>query len=312
MLGLAKVDGTTVTSASGVISAVQPIASSSVLGFIKAIGAFNFSPAGTLNLPATAIGTPGVAQPDNSTITISGNIISTNIISSAPSASTTISGLVKIGSNLNITSGVISLPTASSSVLGLTKVDGTTINVSSGIISLPICSSTTAGLVKPDGTTITLNGSNQLTYSGVTLSAQVWTGAQETMTNNRAISMAGTVGTYPMVIANFLGNIDVVSLSSYTTMTSLIVSPSTSDVIQIENLGVGNYAFGEFSTIAYFTNIPSSLTSITVPYGIEGSGTKTIAVPGGHSNISVEMLNSNSGNLISGQNATFTTAVNFF
>ena len=121
ILGGVKVDGTTITVTSGVISAAAsaytlPVASTTVLGGVKV---------------------------DGTTITIASGVISAASSSyTLPIASTTILGGVKVdGSTITIASGVISaassytLPVASTTTLGGVKVDGSTITIASGVIS---------------------------------------------------------------------------------------------------------------------------------------------------------------------------------
>ncbi|NDB57217.1 hypothetical protein EB001_02020 [bacterium] len=149
VLGLVKVDGTTITINNGVISGTPaysyslPIATTSVLGGVKV---------------------------DNTTITINNGVISAPYAYTLPTASTSVLGGVKVdGTSITINgSGVISytLPTASTSVLGGVKVDGSTLayNASGQLYytglppgGIPVASTSVLGGVKVDGTTITIN-----------------------------------------------------------------------------------------------------------------------------------------------------------
>ena len=145
VLGGVKVDGTTITISSGVISAAPqytlPTATTSVLGGVKV---------------------------DGTTITISGGTISAAPQYTLPAATASVLGGIKLGSataqtvaavavsstdartyasqvnasgqlvvNVPWTDTVYTLPTATASVLGGVKPDGTTILNSSGSISAP-------------------------------------------------------------------------------------------------------------------------------------------------------------------------------
>ena len=147
VLGGVKVDGTSITIASGVISSTYsyslPTASTTVLGGVKV---------------------------DGTSITIASGVISSTYSYSLPIASTTVLGGFKVGSNLSInaTTGVLdatysySLPTASSSVLGGVKI-GSGVSISSGVISV-----STAYLSSNGGTlygNLTINGSTNTPLS---------------------------------------------------------------------------------------------------------------------------------------------------
>lgn len=64
-----------------------------------------------------------------------------------PTATSSVLGGVKIGSNIDISNGTISVATATSSVLGLVKA-GTNIDISNGVISVATGSASTLGLLK--------------------------------------------------------------------------------------------------------------------------------------------------------------------
>lgn len=121
--GVCETDGTSITAASGVISATPP--------------------------PIATAAANGVVHPDGTIITVDG----TGLIT-VPKASAAVFGVAEAGTNINVSGGVLSVNTATSGQLGLVQPDGTSILVSSGNISVPTATSTVLGLVKPDGTTI--------------------------------------------------------------------------------------------------------------------------------------------------------------
>jgi hypothetical protein len=179
VLGGVKVDNTTITAASGVISAVaRPQATTSTLGEVKVDGSSITINAGTGVISATAYtlptagvsagGTLGGVKVDGSTISINGSGV---ISASLPTATLSVIGGVKPdGSSITINAGIISataysLPTASISTLGGVKIDGTTLSINgAGVLSsnyvtytLPTASTGTLGGVKVDGSTITIS-----------------------------------------------------------------------------------------------------------------------------------------------------------
>jgi hypothetical protein len=182
VLGGVKVDNTTITVASGVISIVaRPQATTSTLGEVKVDGSSITINAGTGVISATAyslptagvssVGTLGGVKVDGSTVTINGSgVISATLPTSTLSV---IGGVKPDGTSITINAGTISataysLPTASISTLGGVKIDGTTLSINgAGVLSsnyvnytLPtagVGSGGSLGGVKVDGTTVTIS-----------------------------------------------------------------------------------------------------------------------------------------------------------
>ena len=162
ILGLVKVDGTTISiNGSGVISGSPvyslPTASTTILGGVKI---------------------------DNTTITVNGSgVISAPYSYTLPTASTSVLGGVKVdGTSITILGGVIratysyTLPTASTSVLGGIKIDNATLSYNAsgqlyytGLAPGPMPTATTSiiGGVKIDGTSIIINSGVISGFNGV-------------------------------------------------------------------------------------------------------------------------------------------------
>jgi hypothetical protein len=148
----------------------------SVTGTLPITSSGGVTPNIAVNTATTAA--QGVVQPDGTTITISGAVIS------VPTATTSVLGLVKPdGTTITISAGVISaagggvtavtgtapiissggttpaisVSTATTGTRGVVQPDGTTITISGAVISVPTATTSTLGLVKPDGTTITIS-----------------------------------------------------------------------------------------------------------------------------------------------------------
>jgi hypothetical protein len=180
------------------------------------------------NTPAISIAlatdlAPGAVQPDGTTITVAGGVISapgsgvTAVTGTAPivssggatpaisvtAATTGAVGVVKPdGVTIDVAAGVISVPTATTGALGLVKPDGVTIDVAAGVISVPTATTGALGLVKPDGTTITIAGGVISTAQspGMVQLAQVVLGSNQATVNFTAIPAS-----YTNLILKFMG-----------------------------------------------------------------------------------------------------------
>ncbi len=176
-LGGVKVDGSTITIASGVISAAAsgytlPTASTSVLGGVKIDGTTVTISSGVISAvqPSPSSTTPaadGTAAIGSSATYARADHVHPTDTSRAPLASPTFTGTpaaptatggtntTQIATCAFVTAAVSSagytLPTASTSVLGGVKIDGTSVTISSGVISAvqPAASTTTPNM---DGT----------------------------------------------------------------------------------------------------------------------------------------------------------------
>lgn len=128
--GVVKVDGTSITIASGVISAPS--------------------------LSNATTTTFGLVKPDNTSIVSNAGVLSRVV----PTVTSTNTGLAQIGSNINVASGVISVNTGSSTLLGLVQPDNSSVTISGGTLSRtlsPTATSTVFGKVQPDNTTISIS-----------------------------------------------------------------------------------------------------------------------------------------------------------
>ena len=75
------------------------------------------------------------------------NLSATNGVISVADASNAVKGVVKVGSNISVADGIISVSDASTLVKGTVKV-GTNLSVADGVISVPNASETVKGVVK--------------------------------------------------------------------------------------------------------------------------------------------------------------------
>jgi len=263
VLGLVKVDGTTITINNGVISGTPaysyslPIATTSILGGVKV---------------------------DSTTITINNGVISAPYSYTLPTASTSVLGGVKVdGSTLaynasgqlyytGLPSGGI--PVASTSVLGGVKVDGTTITINNGVISIPLLSPvlTTPTLGVATATTInkvaitapatgstltiaegkTLTASNTLTFTGTDLSSVNFsTGGTVAYTANKlSVHAATTSSELASIISDETGTGSLVFSASPTFTGTLSAADISANIISSK------------STInGYSTTITNTLTT---------------------------------------------------
>jgi hypothetical protein len=175
--GLVKV-GSGLTVSAGVISI--PVASSTVRGTAKVDGTSITNTTGVLSINTNNLGKAsftnwGVIKVDNTTSGL--NIDSAGLLScgSIPIATNAILGVAKIGARIDVADGVISVPKATPSTYGGIKV-GTGLAISSdGVLSLDIAgfaaTSTTAGLVKLGSNIVNNAGLINIAVSTATSSA---------------------------------------------------------------------------------------------------------------------------------------------
>lgn len=212
VLGGVKVDGTSISITSGVISSTYsyslPTASTTVIGGVKV---------------------------DGTSITIAAGVISASFSYSLPIASTTVLGGFKVGSNLSINSstGVLdatysySLPTASSTVLGGVKIGGG-ITITSGVISvntsyLPLSGGTLTGTIAATnlsgtntGDQTNISGNAGTVTGGVYLTgAQTITGAKTFNVGGGALSISGTSSTGYIAMVNTASSSKTWDISLY-------------------------------------------------------------------------------------------------
>ena len=242
-LGVVKIDGTTITSSGGTITATNisglPTATTSVMGIARGDDATFYNDAaggrvGIITAGPTRLGkvmpdgttmqmsgqllttivTPattsveGSVRPDNTTITINAGVLSRN----APVATTSVEGSVR-PDNTTITvdgAGTISatVPTATSAILGISKPDNTTVTIDgAGVlsVSLPVATNIAKGAVKPDNTTVTIDGSAVLS---ATLPTATSSNLGISRTDNSTITISSgilTVSTPAVATSSTLG-----------------------------------------------------------------------------------------------------------
>jgi hypothetical protein len=143
--GIVQVDGTTITAASGVISAVgggggptaaNPTATASDVAANGTATTFMRSDAAPAVQKATT-GQFGLVKPDGTTVTVSAGVISAANGSSPANPTATASDVAVNGTATTFmrSDAAPAIQKTSSSVFGLAKVDNTTITASGGVIS---------------------------------------------------------------------------------------------------------------------------------------------------------------------------------
>lgn len=164
---------------------------------------------------------------------------------SLPTATASVLGGVKIGTNIDITNGVISVKTADASNLGIVKI-GTNINVSAGTISVATANGSTLGLAKAGTNVSVTNGEiNVADANGATKGVVRITDSYLDIYSDMALSQKGANNLYKL-IQNLQSPIDFVksiTIEIDNTFTSVI------DVTEWLNSMDGPFA-------GYFANFP--------------------------------------------------------
>lgn len=166
--GMVKVNGTTITVNTGVISADTgsiATATSSVLGKLRPDNTTVTVTGGVLTsvVPKATSSTLGSVKPDNITTVVDP---ATGILG-VREAWTTHFGIFRpdgITTTIDVATSTVSLQTATSTKKGIHRGDGTTIRQlnNDGVIGVPTANSTTNGRVRPDNTTIFVDSSGIL------------------------------------------------------------------------------------------------------------------------------------------------------
>lgn len=147
--GVVQVDGTTITAATGTITAAT--ATTAALGIVKPDNTTIAVAAGVLNATTATTAALGIVKPDNTTVTIAAGVLS---------ASASVSGAnpTATGGSTSATNGVAGtylrsdgafpMQNATSGQKGVVQVDGTTITASTGVISAVTASTSQKGIVQ--------------------------------------------------------------------------------------------------------------------------------------------------------------------
>lgn len=277
-LGAIRVDGTTITISSGIVS-VGSVPFANITG---APSLYTNAYIGTTNIlfnrtsgqqVLTGVSIDGNAASVNNGVYTNGNYadpawitsLAYSKISGAPAtyslpiASTiSLGGVKPDGSTITIngTTGVITavgytLPTASTNTLGGVKIDGTTITISNGIITasasnnytLPTASTATLGGVKVDGSTITISGagviSSSAAYSLPTASTSVLGGVK---IDNSTITISnGVIAATPYSLPTASGSVlgGVKVDASSITITGGVISATQYSLPTASNITLG-------------------------------------------------------------------------
>ncbi len=140
----------------------------------------------TTELSSAINAIPSYSLPTATSSVLGGVKTGTNITNSSgtisvATATSSALGVMKVGTNLSVSSGTVSVPTSTSSVLGVVK-NGTNISNSSGTLSVATATSSVLGLVKPStgltvsSGTLTANLTNSLTSTSTTSALTAYQG----------------------------------------------------------------------------------------------------------------------------------------
>jgi hypothetical protein len=112
------------------------------------------------DLPLATSSAFGAVKPDNSTITISGGVISSTggATGANPTATAGPAAINGSATTFMRSDAAPAVQKCSSSQFGLCEVDGTTITAASGVISAATATSSAPGIVEPDNVTVTISG----------------------------------------------------------------------------------------------------------------------------------------------------------
>ena len=174
--GIVEVDGTTITAAAGVISAVggatgaNPTATAGPAAVNGSAATFMRSDGAPAIQKATAAQF-GIVEVDGTTIISTGGIISAVVAGLPPGDIVLPNGDILVGNVSNVAAavamsgdatisnaGVVSIPRAGAATFGLVEVDNTTITSAAGVISAAAATSSTPGVVQIDNISIHISG----------------------------------------------------------------------------------------------------------------------------------------------------------
>lgn len=200
VLGIVKVPatGNIGIDGNGNLSASMPAASTSVAGVVKVGTNLSVNAAGFLNASAA---TSGVTLPTSAAGFLKDNGSGVLSWDSLPAASTTVAGVVKVGSGLSITGGVLNASTTSTGVALPTNAAGVLKNNGSGTLTWTALSTvaTSGGYAdlsgKPALATVATTGSYTDLTSKPTLATVATSGSYTDLTSKPTIPAAYTLPT---------------------------------------------------------------------------------------------------------------------
>ena len=200
VLGIVKVPatGNIGIDGNGNLTASMPAASTSVAGVVKVGTNLSVNAAGFLNASAA---TSGVTLPASAAGFLKDNGSGLLTWDSLPAASTTVAGVVKVGSGLSITGGMLNATTTSTGVALPTNATGVLKNNGSGTLTWTALSTvaTSGGYAdlsgKPTLATVATTGSYTDLTSKPTLATVATSGSYTDLTNKPPIPAAYTLPT---------------------------------------------------------------------------------------------------------------------
>jgi len=200
VLGTVKVPatGNIGIDANGNLSATMPAASTSVAGVVKVGTNLSVNAAGFLNASAA---TSGVTLPTSAAGFLKDNGSGVLTWDSLPAASTTVAGVVKVGTGLSVTNGVLNASTTNTGVALPTNAAGVLKNSGSGTLTwTPLATVATSGSYndltgKPTLATVATSGSYTDLTSKPTLATVATSGSYTDLTSKPTIPAAYTLPT---------------------------------------------------------------------------------------------------------------------
>jgi hypothetical protein len=301
VLGLVKVDGTTITISSGIISGFNGVFASlsSKPTTIAGYGITDTLTTTAINnailvessraLLAEGLLAPKASPNFTGTATFSGTVngITKKMVGLEFAEDTTdLNKPVSTATTAAINAARYSLPVASTTVLGGVKIDNTTITINNGVISapyaytLPISSTSVLGGVKVDGTTISIN-SGVISYILPVASTSVLGGVKvdgSTLTYNASGQLYYTglpPGGIPVASTSVLGGVKVDG-TTITINNGVISIPLLSPTLTTPTLGVASAT--TINKVAITT--PANGSTLTIADGKTLTASNTLTFTG--------------------------------